>query len=190
MATPSNPQGGKTQGAGGNSDPPLHPLVEKVVLDPDKPADVVALLGYLGSAGKGREHFRRIYLDSGFQTYYEIHKDDILRAAKADPSAEHQPTQILIKASAKLSLVQTVEASFLRGPITSKYPLGSAPGGNWTAITTLVCEWIEYMICPGGTPHTSHYCVPETHTHCFPPGEGGAYAKPPCAPITKTGCRP
>ena len=168
MSTPSDPTTGKPHPAPEDAAAPLHPLVAKVVPDPDHPSDAVVIVGYLGSAGKGREQFRRIYIDSDFRTHYEINKDDIHHAQKADPAAEEQPTNIYIKSTAKLLLVQTVEASFLTGQITSSYPVGSPAEQPWYLITTYICQ----IIFCGGLPNT-HGCSPGGVLITFGCGPGG-----------------
>ncbi len=109
---------------------PFNPLVGKVVTDPDNLPEVVVLVGYLGAAGKDKPDSCRIYIDLYFRTYYELLSADVLYAEEADATDLEKPTKIFVDASAKLTLVQALDASFLQGIITSTYPIGlpGSPG--------------------------------------------------------------
>jgi hypothetical protein len=177
---------------------PLHPLVVKLVSDPDNPPEIVLLTGYLGAAGKGKDAYYRIYLDSDFRTYYELLRSDVLHAEEADPSQAENPTKIFIKATAKFTLVQVVEASFLQGDITSTYPVGGPCFLCFppTAYFGGHCSGQPHtgFACPGGHPHTGRPCPSgQPHTHrcpashpntfgCSVPGGGTAHTPGYCLP--------
>lgn len=139
-----------------HGDPPIHPLVGKVVKHPDDPQETVRVVGYLGHSGPGKKDFRRIYLDLDFRTYIEIKKDDVLHAQAADLSDEEKPTEIFIKATATLTLCQTIEAPYLKGAIASSYPL-LRPASHYCPPPTTFWGW---GTCTEEHPHThfSPYC--------------------------------
>jgi hypothetical protein len=97
----------------------MNRLVEQVVRDPDNPPKTVVLLGFLGASSKNG--FVRIYPDLDFRTYYELPATAVLFAKQPDPSHEEEPTTIIIDATANVSSVRVVEASFLAGTIASGY---------------------------------------------------------------------
>jgi hypothetical protein len=100
-------------------------MVEQMVHDPDLiPTNTIALVGYYGKSN--REGFRRIYLDLTFRAYYEVEEKHVHHVQAADPANKEAPTKIIIDAEAKLTLVQTLEASFLQGAIASAFSAGSA----------------------------------------------------------------
>jgi hypothetical protein len=147
---------------------PLNPLVCKVVTDPDNPPEIVVLVGYLGSAGKDKPDYCRVYTDLYFRTYYELLIADVPYAEEADPADLEKPTKIFVDASAKLTLVQALDASFIQGMITSTYPIGlpgvlgdPAPGGLGSGCV------------PGGENPNTAGCSP-AHPNTFgcPGGQG------------------
>jgi hypothetical protein len=95
-----------------------HPLVAKLISNPASPSpDAVTLEGYLGPSS--REGYVRVYLDLTFKAYFEIPKNGILHADKADPSNESKPTTIVIDPATKLDLVHSLDASYLKGKIAA-----------------------------------------------------------------------
>jgi hypothetical protein len=132
----------------------LHPLVGKVVSDPEDLPEVVVVVGYLGAAANDRPANYRIYTDLFFRTYYELLQSDVLYAEEADPTDLEQPTRIFIKASAKLTLNKALEASYLQGSIASNYPLGSRVYPYCSTAPTC-----GEQPCSGEHPNT-HGCSP------------------------------
>ncbi len=112
MGNQSDGSGAQGNSPANDDNAPLHSLVSKIVGDPANPPKTLVVRGYLGSAGSGRDDYRRIYLDNDFRTYFEVAKTDILHAQKADPDHEDEPTSIVVNGTAKLALVQAVEAWF------------------------------------------------------------------------------
>ena len=85
-----------------------NPIVGSVICDPDTPVPTVHVLGYIGSAGTGRDMYCRIYLDMSFRNYYEVLAGDIHYAQPPDPTDLEKPSHIYVKAHATLLLVKTV----------------------------------------------------------------------------------
>ncbi len=146
---------------------PLNPLVGKVVTDPDNPPEVVILVGYLGAAGKDKPDSCRLYIDLYFRTYYELLIADVLYAEEPDAADPDKPSKIFVDASAKLTLVQALDASFLQGIITSTYPIGlpglpgsPTPGG------------IGSSCVPGVNPNTVGCSPAHPNTFGSPGGQG------------------
>lgn len=163
---------------------PLHSLVGRIVTDPSNPPNTVIVLGYLGSAGTGRDAYRRIYLDLDFRNYFEVAHIDILYAQKADPAHEELPTNIVINATANLTLVQTVEASYLKGAIASLYARGSPYGGFCPAPPT----WIP-SVCGCLPGPSGGVCGGLTHTFCCPGhGHHHTLGSPMLSPDDAHGC--
>ena len=142
--------------------------LQRLFLIPTTPATRSSSWGTSGRLGRAESSSAVSILIRIFRTHYEINKDDIHHAQKADPAAEEQPTNIYIKSTAKLLLVQTVEASFLTGQITSSYPVGSPAEQPWYLITTYICQ----IIFCGGLPNT-HGCSPGGVLITFGCGPGG-----------------
>jgi hypothetical protein len=116
MAKSPDPK--KDQPAPPDVDLTPHPLVAKLISNPANPApDTVTLEGYVGPSS--REGYVRVYLDLTFKAYFEIPKNGILHADKADPSNESKPTKIVIDPATKLDLVYSLEASYLKGKIAA-----------------------------------------------------------------------
>jgi hypothetical protein len=116
MAKSPDPK--KDQPAPPDVDLTPHPLVAKLISNPANPApDTVTLEGYVGPSS--REGYIRVYLDLTFKAYFEIPKNGILHADKADPSNESKPTTIVIDPATKLDLVHSLEASYLKGKIAA-----------------------------------------------------------------------
>ena len=139
----------KAQAKAGPGKPDLtpHPLVSKLVPDPDNPPDIVMVEGYLGESK--RDGRVRVYVDLDFRSYFEIEEADIVDHVPSDPSDASKPWNILIKGTAKLELVQVVvvEASYLKGTITSAHMrAANKSGGAWPPLTT------------GGPPTTRRPC--------------------------------
>ena len=211
MDQPSDGSGDKKEPPSSNQDErvPMHPLVKKLVPDPDDPPDTVVLVGYLGSSSK--QGFVRIYLDLNFLTYYELLASDVLHAEKVDPHHEDAPTKIIVDATAKLNLVQILEASFLQGSIAAAYPVSSSFGVSFSPIgagksgacsgnpNTYGCPPTQTYgqapsPCSGSNPHT--YGCPPTqtygqahgtcsgsnpHTYGCPPTQTYGQAPSPCS---------
>ncbi len=81
------------------------------------------IVGFLGAPDQN--DIVRIYLDLSLLAYFEIPKCRVLYVEEFDPSDETRPTKIVVAADGPLKLVQTVEASFIRGSIVSANPIGS-----------------------------------------------------------------
>ena len=108
--------------AGRRSTP--HPLVARILQDSGEPRETVVVVGFLGAPDPNG--LVRIYLDLRFQAYVEVPKGKILYLEPFDPSDETQPTRIVVNLDGPLKLVQSVEASFLRGSIVSANSIKSA----------------------------------------------------------------
>jgi hypothetical protein len=116
MAKSSDPK--KDQPAPPDVDLTPHPLVAKLISNPaNPPPDSVKLEGYLGPSS--RDGYVRVYLDLTFKAYFEIPKNGIIHADRADPTNESKPTTILIDSATKLDLIHSLEASYLKGKIAA-----------------------------------------------------------------------
>jgi hypothetical protein len=95
-----------------------HPLVAKLIGGAANPSpDPLKLEGYVGPSS--RDGFVRVYLDLTFKAYFEIPKNGIVHADRADPANESKPTTILIDPATKLDLIHNLEASYLKGKIAT-----------------------------------------------------------------------
>jgi hypothetical protein len=103
---------------------PQSPALDKLVQDPDNLPEPVTLTGYVGYTSGSV--FIRVYPDLEFRSYYELRGDDVLKILPVEAGVPDGPSEVLIKASAKVRLVWIVEASMLEGPIASAYPIESA----------------------------------------------------------------
>jgi len=121
----SNESKGETQAeaVGQDLDRTPHPIVARILDESGQPRETLVVLGYLGSPDD--EDRVRIYLDLKFQAYFEIPWNKIIYVGKPDPLDETKPTRIVVDATAQLTLVQTVGASFLRGAITRTHAIGT-----------------------------------------------------------------
>jgi hypothetical protein len=125
---PSSSESSKQSNASGTAQTPDaddHPVIEalkKAALEGKK---TVSVTGYRGSSGQ--RDVVRVYPDPELGTYFDIPKGAILNLEKAErPTASNAgPSTFLIKADAKINVVraESVEAAFLKGPISSKIPL-------------------------------------------------------------------
>jgi hypothetical protein len=130
-----------------------HPLVAKLISNPANPApDAVTLEGYLGPSS--REGYVRVYLDLTFKAYFEIPKNGILHADKADPSNESKPTTIVIDPATKLDLVHSLEASYLKGKIAAGFTTKNLtntgvdlPTTIAVFVTKLPCNFTVTKLC-------------------------------------------
>jgi hypothetical protein len=109
--------------------------------------DVVVLAGHLGPSN--RDGHVRLYPELDYRTYFEVPKTAILRRERLEPAPGGKPTRIVVDASAKLEVVQiveqTIEASFLRGPIASAHSLGTGQARDDSKSTTCcVCTFWTY----------------------------------------------
>jgi len=96
-------------------------LAERVVPDPSKYADTVALSGFVGRSAQ--DGHIRLYDDVGFQSYYEISASDILHSQQLPTTqAPLGGSLVYVKRSALLRRVQVsaeIEARFLEGPMSA-----------------------------------------------------------------------
>ena len=131
-----------------------HPLVTKLHSNPPKPApDAVTIEGFLGPSS--REGYVRVYLDLTFKAYFEIPKNGILHADKADPASESNPTTIVLDGATKLDLVHSLDASYLKGKIAAgfatenlKHPCFDSPLTLAPLVTRLPCLLSALHACP------------------------------------------
>ncbi len=151
MAKSSEPK--KDEPARPEVDLTPHPLVAKLLANAAKPSpDAVTLEGYLGPSS--RDGYVRVYLDLTFKAYFEIPKNGILHADKADPSNESKPTTIVIDPATKLDLVHSLEASYLKGRIAAGLkttnlanPFMELPSTIAIAVTKLPCAFSALHVC-------------------------------------------
>jgi hypothetical protein len=151
MARSSDPK--KDHAASPEVDLTPHPLVAKLIANAaNPPPDTVTLEGYLGPSS--RDGFVRVYLDLTFKSYFEIPKNGILHADKADPSNESKPTTIVIDLATKLDLVHSLEASYLKGNIAGSLrtknmlnPCIDVLSTIAIAVTKLPCKFSAPDIC-------------------------------------------
>jgi hypothetical protein len=166
------------------NDIPLNPLVGALVPDPNNRPDSVTLTGYVGLSSK--DGFVRIYPELDFGRYYELPADEVLYVQPSDSSHPEIAAKIFVNSSAKIELVQTVEASFLEGAIASAYPIWCATDPCSLPVTTCYkCpvpegspHTVGCQVSPDGTTHTVGCPVsPDGTTHtvgCAQPDGGSS----------------
>jgi hypothetical protein len=109
----------KPGGAGGEF--ATHPIHESLGEPDIKPPNTLLVTGYLKVDEGGTTG--RVYLDLSLRTYYQVTRKQVLYVGKPDSSDATKATPILLDASQPLTLVQTTDASYLRGHIASNHPL-------------------------------------------------------------------
>ena len=109
-----------------------------------RPVKALALVGFLGNPNITDEYID-LYLQLDLSAFYRIAKTDILYVAPF-PEDATEPVTVVVRSSAKIELVQTGEASFLTGSITSMSPLlpdnqgqGNGPA-RFPTITGVNCQ--------------------------------------------------
>jgi hypothetical protein len=99
------------------------PVVVKLQTHGGDCPDVIVISGYLGPSKKP-DHVR-LYIGLDLREYYEIPTNGFVYAQPMTAVNEAEPRKFLVKGTAKLEFVQCLTASFLQGPFTSSFPLGS-----------------------------------------------------------------
>lgn len=105
----------------------------------------VALVGYLGPSTKGDDYVR-FYLDLDLRSYCDIPRDEIAHREHVQRTNDANASKIVVRASLKLDLVRVVEmgheieASFLRGSITSNHPVGIRPTSSDDESSRTTCQ--------------------------------------------------
>jgi hypothetical protein len=198
MAESSDPVGETSQAGASGSDasPPTHELIKKMLAYKPEPQDVVEVVGYIGPSPKAGTF--RLYPRLDLRGYFEIPAGSLIHHAPVDASDISGPSRVLIAGSAKLEIVQVVDARFLRGYIASAHPLAwsNNPSQGGTHGTT---KEAPKPPPPTTSEHHQHcYAAPapppppttsEHHQHCYaapaPPPQtthgshGGMCAQPP-----------
>jgi hypothetical protein len=107
------------------SDAEDHPVISELKKAASAGKKVVALTGFRGSSGK--RGVVRIYPEPELGSYIDIPENEILNLEKGKRpvASDAGPSTFLINAGAKIDVVQSeiVDASFLKGPISSNIPL-------------------------------------------------------------------
>jgi hypothetical protein len=102
-----------------NTKPPTHPLITKLGVDPNKPTDHVALVGYIGPAVSPDRS--RIYHDLSCRAYTEVADADIVGHEPLSTENANSPSLVLLKAGASVqtvhSMTYSTDATFLQGSI-------------------------------------------------------------------------
>ena len=122
-----------------------HPLIKKLGVDPTKPPDRVALVSYLGPAG--REGHWRIYHDLSFGLYTEVPEDAILSSEPMDPGNENSPSLVVVKAGVPVQTMHAIShstgAAFLQGSIADanllRSPAAQALVGGTSVVNSFCC---------------------------------------------------
>jgi hypothetical protein len=138
VAATADPGDEGTRSKSGKQDVGLtpHPIIARLLNESGEPLETVVVEGFLGEVDS--RGFVRIYLDLKLQAYIEVDKNRIKYVQPSDKSDETRPTRIIVDVEGPLDLVQTVDASFLKGSIVSAtsitpppktVPFGFAPGG-------------------------------------------------------------
>ncbi|MBC8067423.1 MAG: hypothetical protein IAG13_03740 [Deltaproteobacteria bacterium] len=101
-----------------------HPIVEKLIDDPNAPPDVVQIVGYIGKSPRQAHH--RVYLSLQFDEYVDVPEDAIVHFEEVpDTEMQHGGTRLWVQASAPVvhETRQTTrtEARFLEGSIADEY---------------------------------------------------------------------
>ena len=157
---------------------PPHPLVSRLQGTAKQPEKLTSVVGWPGDAESADRV--RVYLDTGFTTYYELSSDDVVNTVPTDPANENAPTMVWVRSSAKADLTSTQSVSgdigFLSGGISRGNLAGAsrnarffsanrvyqAESGTWSCpIETLEgpCE-TRNIFCP------TRQCGPTSESYC------------------------
>ena len=107
----------------GGKDIPINEIIANLVKDLHDPPGSVVLSGFIGPSN--REGVVRVYSDLNLRSFCEVRGTDILHVHEVEPNHPETASHIVIKASANVAWVQTVEASFLQGAIAAAHPIRS-----------------------------------------------------------------
>jgi hypothetical protein len=133
---------------------------------------VVELSGFLGPSDQGG--YVRLYQTLDLSAYVEIPLEGIIFADPPSEESPAEPRKIYVVATTKLDIVQTVEASFLKGSIRSNYPCGvpdpccvphttsHGPGGTQPTTGTPCTDdrRAAFALRSGGQHQTGNPCDP------------------------------
>jgi hypothetical protein len=97
----------------------LNPIIMKMLSLEGQPAKAIELVGYVGPSSQ--DGFIRFYLKLDLSTYLEFPTAGLIYAEPPDPADSTQPIKILIDAATRLSVVESLEASFLEGSIIKSH---------------------------------------------------------------------
>jgi hypothetical protein len=102
-----------------------HPILARLLDKSGEPLETVVVEGFLGEVDP--RGFVRIYFDLKLQGYIEVDKNRIKYVQPFDKSDETRPTRIIVELDGPLDIVQTVDASFLKGSIVSATSITPPP---------------------------------------------------------------
>ena len=143
-----------------------HPVIAELKKVASAGKKTVALTGYRGSSGK--TGVVRVYPDPELGTYIEIPENEILNLEKGKraTAGDAGPSTFVINATAKIDVVhsKTVEAAFLKGPISSKIPLKMCAQPK-DPVTDVIQEISQALGALFGVPCTMPPCVTRDY-HC------------------------
>jgi hypothetical protein len=169
--------GGGSSGQSGEVDLTPHPLVNQNHPEPDEipPAlpEVISLVGYIGASK--RADYTRLYQDLSFRNYYEIPTSGIVSTTSVNADDENSPTYVQVLADTKLDVitvsVQSVEARFLSGSISSGFLSATAGTGAQAAAPQIACTNITtHMPSCVGQQRCDPNCIATIVTsHVDPP---------------------
>lgn len=164
-----------------------HPLIAKLVKDPDNLPRLVGIPGYIGPSPE-KNHVR-IYNDLDFSSYTEVPKEAIQHVEPFDDTRENSATVALVSADAPVRFVRRNlrpdESRFLAGGLAATQLQGTAARSDaTTACCPATLQQTEQ--CGGGgepgSPPPSVSCPPPS-INCPPPSVN-------CGDITDTCCCP
>jgi hypothetical protein len=166
-------------------------LVQKLVDDKGIQKPYVVLVGYFGAA-PGKAGYVRLYTSLEFCSYYEIQTKDFLHTERPDLRDAHAPATAYVTTTAKIDfvqrdipgggvqagqkgeIVQSGEADYLQGAITSCHLAGAKA----------VAQGLTYFGVSNPPPCPT---VSGGHPHCaklFAPPVLGVTNPPPCPPVS------
>jgi hypothetical protein len=129
-------RGRDSRGDGGDGDGFVsHPIHESLANAKDQPPNTLLVSGYL-KVSKDKAT-AQVFLDLTLRTYYYVDRTQVLYVGDPDPSDATKATPILLDTSVPLTLVQTTDASYLRGHIASSHPVRAMKSGDG-GITSII----------------------------------------------------
>jgi hypothetical protein len=137
-----------------------HPLVGKLIPDPDQPAEARVLSGFVGTST--REGHVRLYLNLELSSYVEIAEDDVLHAEAPSPDDPMGMSVLWVRRGAPMASTQLMpeqtQAELLTGMLTEGVQFDPQSEG-FAPMTTLPCR-VSMAVCP--RPSGRCTSIPET----------------------------
>jgi hypothetical protein len=186
---------------------PIIKRLKALAEETGSPEKIITLMGYLGDS-IASDKCIELYLNLDLECYYRILKTDIVHTANVEQSDCSQPTKVLIRASARVEVVQTSEASFLSGSIAASSGIARmdpVTATNWLPKTYKLvetgphCATVDCLQAMGGGPAMAgpRFAPAPTGPHCSSvdcaramqagPGMGNVPTGPHCSSVDCAG---